>query len=139
MRYRALDADGDYQLGLGVKEFLVNSPATVAQAVQTRLGLFTGEWFLDQTAGTPWNTQVLGKGTQPLYDIALKERVLDTEGVSRITEYSSLLDSVRRELKVTMTIDTIYGEVTVTTAFGPRPELTGMLDTTFILNQSVLA
>lgn len=140
MRYRALANDGDYMLGKSVaQEFLVNSPQTVAQAVLTRLKLFTGEWFLDTTEGTPWNSQVLGKNTQPFYDIAIKERVLDTEGVTKITAYQSLLDTVSRRLTVTLTIDTLYGETAVNTAFGPRPLLTGQLDSTFILDESVLA
>ena len=42
MRYRPLDANGDYTVGI---PFLVNSPACVGQAVLTRLKLFLGEWF----------------------------------------------------------------------------------------------
>ena len=117
MRYRALSADGDYTFGQGEANFLVNSPACVAQAVQTRLLLFTGEWFLDTTEGTPWKEKVLGTGTKAFYDRAIQERVLATEGVSSIDDYSSALDPVTRHLSISMTITTIYGSVSIDQVF----------------------
>jgi len=91
MRYRALDANGDYSFGLGPQEYLANSPQTVAQAVLTALLLHQGEWFLDITAGMPWETQVLGFGTGSLYDAAIKNAILGVEGVASIVSYSSAL------------------------------------------------
>jgi hypothetical protein len=64
MRYRTLDANGDYTFGQNGANFLVNSPAAVGQAVLTRVKLMQGEWFLDQTAGTPYDTEILGAGTE---------------------------------------------------------------------------
>jgi hypothetical protein len=112
MRYRKLSATGDYVLGTG-SDFLANSPAAVAQAVQTRLRLFLGEWFLDTTDGTPWRTEVLGKYTSQSYDAAIKARILRTQGVTQITQYSSTFDSGKRALSVSATIETVYGAVTV--------------------------
>lgn len=111
MRYRALSATGDYTFGRGSANFLVNSPQCVAQAVKTRLGLFQGEWFLDQTDGTPWFTQILSanlKNTMPLYDQAIRTRVLETPGVIEINTYSSSLDPTNRALSVDMTITTQF-------------------------------
>lgn len=113
MRYRKLSPDDDYVFGQGTPEFLVDTPDTVAQAVRTRLRLATGEWFLDTQEGTPYATEILGEGTQPLYDSAIKERVLDTQGVTSIDEYSSSLDQ-NRALSVTMTISTLYGQANIT-------------------------
>ncbi|CAN0620561.1 conserved protein of unknown function [Burkholderia multivorans] len=115
MRYRKLDADGDYVLGGGANDFLVNTPETVAQAVLTRLRLLRGEWFLDTTAGMPWSTEVLGKGTSSTYDAAIRECILGTTGVTEITSYSSTRDPDTRALSVTVTINTIYGTTTVQT------------------------
>lgn len=114
MRYRALSPSGDYTFGRGQGNFLVNSPACVAQAVQTALALAQGEWFLDKTAGVPWATQILGYGTGPLYDLAIKDAILAVEGVDSITAYSSQLNAATRALTVTATIATIYGAATVT-------------------------
>lgn len=111
MRYRKEDADGDYVLG-GAAAFLVDSPEAVAQAVVTRLRLIRGEWFLDTTAGMPWD-QVLGKNTQGTADTAIRQCILGTQGVVEITEYSSSFDEDTRALTVVATITTIYGITTV--------------------------
>ena len=113
MRYRALSPSGDYTFGQGQANFLINSPAAVAQSVMTRLKLWLGEWFLDNTEGTPWLTEVLGTGTKPLYDMAIRSRVLQTPGVTGITNYSSSLDPKSRNLSVNMTINTQYGAAPV--------------------------
>lgn len=114
MKYRKLDANGDYTFGHGSADFLRNTPDAVAQAVQTRLNLFTGEWFLDITDGTPWNPSVLGKTSQPAYDGAIRNRILGTPGVQQIDSYTSTFDGNTRRLTVTATITTIYGQTTVT-------------------------
>ena len=107
MLYRALDQNGDYLLG----QFLSNSPATVAQAVLTRLELWRGEWFLDVTDGTPYMQDILGRNTN--YDLEIQNRILSTTGVLEITSYSSSV--VNRALSVQATINTIYGAVTIGT------------------------
>ncbi|SEU36129.1 hypothetical protein SAMN03159335_05380 [Burkholderia cepacia] len=113
MRYRKLDADGDFVFGGSANDFLVNSPDAVAQAVITRLRLHRGEWFLDTTAGMPWDTDVLGKYTSGKYDAAIRTCILGTQGVTELTSYSSTADPETRVLTVTATINTIYGTTTV--------------------------
>lgn len=115
MRYRALDANKDYAFGRGLDGFLIDSPAAVGQAAFTRLMLYLGEWFLDTSDGTPWDTQILGHGTQGTRDIAIKLRVLGTQGVVQtgkaIENYSSSYDSGTRAWSAGMTVNTIYGQV----------------------------
>jgi len=106
MIYRALDANGDYQIGV----FLANTPATVGQAVITRLLLWKSEWFLDVTDGTPWLQDIVGNNTN--YDFEIQSRILDTPGVTDIVSYASSV--VNRRLSVTATINTIYGQTSVT-------------------------
>lgn len=118
-RVRALSEDGDYTFGQSAANFLVNSSAEIAQRVGTRLRLLEGEWFLDTTSGTPYSTLVLGKGTRPYYDQAIKARILGTTGVTEITEYSSSL--VNRTLSVTARVSTIYGPITVVTPLSVTP------------------
>lgn len=113
MRYRRLDANGDYSFGHQQADFYINQPEAVAQAVQTRLMLFTGEWFLDTSDGTPWRTEVLGKYTVNTYDLVIKERIIDTPGVKSLDSYSSSLDRDLRALRVDASITTIYGPATV--------------------------
>lgn len=117
MRYRRLTDDGDYQFGHGGADYLVDSAALVAQSIKTRLLLMTGEWFLDVDEGTPYSTEILGTGTQSLYDLAIQTRVLETAGVAEngISDYSSSL--VDRALTVSMTVNTIFGPTPVTVIF----------------------
>jgi hypothetical protein len=107
MKYRALDADGDYQFGRsGI--FLTDSAEAVAQAVQTRLRLWAGEWFLDDREGTLYEDAVLGYGTQGVRDQVLKQRILETQGVLSIVAYESKTGADRK-MSVTVTISTLYG------------------------------
>lgn len=109
MRYRKLDASGDYTLNT----FLVDTPEAVGQAIKTRLALITGEFWLNTNEGTPWRTQVLGKYTQGSYDAVLKSRILKTQGVLSIDAYESALNRDTRALTVTATVTTIYGKTTI--------------------------
>lgn len=113
MRYRKLTEDKDYAFGQRAGEFYIDSPEAVGQAVGTRLALLQGEWFLDDTAGTPYSTQVLGKGTTPLYDLAIRTRIIQTQGVEEIVSYQSSLDRDLRKLTVNAEINTIYGPITI--------------------------
>lgn len=114
MRYRRLDADGDFFIGHGAADYLINSPECVAQAVVTRLRLLAGEWFLDLQEGTPYRDRLLGKQTPQSYDPMLRARILRTEGVREITSYTSDFDGETRRLTVSVGLDTVYGPATIT-------------------------
>lgn len=114
MKYRKLDANGDMVFGGDLNAFYIDNPEAVAQAVATRLRLSLGEWFLDTTDGTPWQTQVLGKYTGSTRDVVIKARVTDTPGVLSIVNYSSQVGALeRRAFTVQMQINTIFGVVEI--------------------------
>lgn len=113
MLYRKLDDDGDYSFGHGSANFWKDVPEAPAQAVMTRLHLNVGEWFLDTREGMAWKTRVLDKRTADTRDPTIRARVLGTEGVTRITAYSSDLDRDTRAFTVSATIDTEYGSTTI--------------------------
>lgn len=110
MRLRMQDVNGDYVFGRSAANFFVNTPAGVAQLVQTRLLLWEEEWYLDTKDGTPFAQDILGTGTQSLYDLAIQQRVLQTQGVSAIDSYLSSRNPATRKLTVTMTINTLYSQ-----------------------------
>ena len=112
MRVRKIDPVTGRVFGGDQAAFLVNDAEAVAQSVRTRLGLWLGQWYLDTTDGTPWATQVLGKYTEATRDLAVRARILGTQGVNSILSYSSSLDRASRKWTVNVTLDTIYGVVT---------------------------
>lgn len=114
MRYRKLDEDGDYRFGHGLTDFYTNSAEAVAQAVMTRLNLWTGEWFADTSEGTGWITDVLGKNTSYMYEMLIRQRILETPGVERIDSFESQFNSAIRKLTIQSTITTIYGTTNLT-------------------------
>lgn len=109
MRYRALSPTGDYTFGQGSGNFLVNLPATVGQACLTRLKLMRGEWFLDNTVGMPYGTDVFVTGGRFTADRAAQAVILGTQGVKKLVSYSSSIDA-NRHWRVEAMIDTIYGQ-----------------------------
>ena len=114
MRYRKQDEQGDYQFGNNVNDFYIDHVDAVAQAIDTRLKLWLGEWFADTHEGTGWSQAILGKRSKNLYELALRQRVLETQGVLSIEDFHSELDATTRKLKVSMTVNTQYGQGTMT-------------------------
>ena len=117
MRYRKQDEQGDYSFGSGLNNFHIDSAEAVAQAIETRLKLWIGEWFADTSDGTGWSQAILGKQSKNLYELTLRQRVLETFGVMSIESFQSSLDLDTRRLTVSMTVNTIYGQTTVTGAY----------------------
>lgn len=114
-----MDANGDYVFGQG-STWLVNSPAAVAQAVQTRMRLLTEEWFLDLSEGLD-KSLILGVRTQGTRDQQVQQRILGTPGVKSITAYASNVNTATRGFTAAVTLDTIYGAVSLTIDGTPTP------------------
>ena len=99
MRYRREDTEGDYTFGQGDDTFLIDSPECVAQAVKTRF---------------EYVQSVLGKQRSDVYILAIRERIQDTPGVLSILSFDTNYDGTSRRVTFTSSIDTIYGQTTVT-------------------------
>lgn len=114
MRYRILDADGDYQLGKGQQYFTYGVYA-VAQAIKTRLLLLKGEWWENTEEGLPLFQEILGKqGTSDnLYitDTLIKERIIGTPNVIDIIDFNSEFNSQKRRYAFNCTVNTRFGEL----------------------------
>lgn len=111
MRVRQLSSTGDYAFGNGQANFLINSPAAVAQVVETAFKLWLGEWYLNTAAGMPWLEEVFGYNSKEDADQALINYALTIQGVENISNWNSTVNAeTRAYTSITATIDTIYGQ-----------------------------
>lgn len=109
MRYRKLDSSRDMTFGAGQADFWRDVPEAPAQAVMTTLSLLRGEWYVDTSAGVPYEGGVLGKYTRETTEPVIREAIAGTEGVTSIDSYVQIYDGDTRTLKITATISTAYG------------------------------
>ena len=111
MKTRALNECND--IFLNGNRISVNQDAEqVAQKVKTKLLFYRGEWFLDITIGVPYFQQVFVKpaliGT---IESLIKSQIINTEGVNKLTSFSSNFDRNDRKFSVSFTAETVYGEI----------------------------
>ena len=106
---RALDASGDWTFGAGIQNYLVGIDA-LSQSITTRLKQWKGNCFFATAEGVDWHNY-LDIGTQQLLDIDIKRVILQTGGVVRLMDYSSVIDSAARSVAVTCTVVTIFGNL----------------------------
>jgi len=100
---------GDMLFGAGDGNFIRNTPDTVAQSVWTRLRLWSGEWFLDLSEGTPYLLGVFGVGGREQLEPIMRDRIRTTPGVLAITTLSTGSDPDARTAFVSAELETIYG------------------------------
>ena len=112
MTVRLLDENGDITTQ-GVQ--FTSGQDEIAQTIRTRLRLFLSEYFRDITDGTPWFEQILGKGTSmSARESALRNRIVRTPGVIRLTYFSTDFNIESRKYSVTAGALTTFGLITVT-------------------------
>lgn len=93
---------------------IIEGADRVRQGIITKLRLFTGEWFLDTEAGTPYLEQILGKRISLAGSIAaIRASILEVDGVDAITEFSYTFDRAQRRLTYNFTATTPYGLIEV--------------------------
>lgn len=126
-RYRILtapnlatgDPGGDMTFGRGTSNFFIDNPQATAQSIRTRLGLWVGEWFLDLTKGTNWQSFVGQRNAKATADSVLQERIGGTFGVQAIVGWWSGLDGTSRIYAMGCVVQTIWGFLTVSLAGTP--------------------
>jgi hypothetical protein len=125
MIYRRLDENHDMSFGRGKQDFLedsVGNPEAIAQAIETRLLLFLGEWWMDLYDGLPLWEQILGQriDNKNIINEILIDRIKglllpdNQYGVIGVTEVTSRYISDSRKYTFSCVVDTIYGKVYIT-------------------------
>lgn len=78
------------------------------QAVKIRLQNYQGNWFLDLNNGIPYYQEIFGySDTKDLADTYIKTAIKNTDNITSITSYSSVLNGTT--LKVTFSAKTLVG------------------------------
>jgi hypothetical protein len=111
MKVRALDTSGDWQFGRGQQSYRTEKNA-LAQNISTRLKSWKNDCFFAMDDGVNYYN-FLDIGKKHFLDVDIKRVLLQTEGVLRISSYTSTLDHNSRDVKISATVETIYGTVTV--------------------------
>lgn len=117
MTVRALNSSGDIVTS-GTQFFSGGSAAEAAQNVNTRLKLFTGEWFLNIQDGTPWFPDtnrygILGKGgSLSQKEAILRRRILLAPSVAGMSSFNIDYEPTTRLLTVTAGIISTSSEST---------------------------
>jgi len=89
--------------------------SVVAQRLFIMLRTMAPEWFLNTQHGVPYLTKILGqKITKSGVDTILQSKILAEQGVSRISEWNSSLDSRSRAYSVSFKVIATDGNETTT-------------------------
>ena len=112
MKYRRLDPNGDYALGLGNSAFAKDIDA-VSQAIITRLKWLWNEWWERQNDGFPLFEKVLTYGSsQQEVDVLFSDWINGTVGVIGVKDLVSKLEN--RQYSMSCVVETIYGTTSFT-------------------------
>ena len=89
----------------------------VAQAIDTRLLLFQGEWWENLNEGTPMFQQIIGQRATPnglqIMAMALSARIAGTPYVSGVENAVVTFDKIKRAFIFSCTAHTSFGNVPV--------------------------
>lgn len=106
-----LNAQHDLKL-TGYDLALVTGINLIKQRVKQRLLTILGEWFLDETIGLPWFTELNQKGIdQDRVRTLLIRGISGTEGVTEVTEFNLEYDNRLRKLTVSFVAQTDAGQL----------------------------
>lgn len=105
MKFRGLDAQGDWTFGNGQQDYLTDQDA-IAADVKTALQIFQGEVFWAVDAGVDW-WNLLGSRDQVGVLLQTRQIIASRDGITRIKNVTAALNAQRR-LSLTYSVDTVF-------------------------------
>lgn len=106
MKVRALDSSGDWTFGSGLANYISDVDA-INQTVASRLKSFKNDNPLAMDENIDWNDLLGRKGTEDSILREIERVVLQTNGVTRITELE-VKKTENRIQSLSLKYDTIY-------------------------------
>lgn len=108
VKYRKMDELWDMQGVRSGPSHLTGAEA-VAAAIRSRILSFQGEWWEDEDDGVPLEALVgrLDEEREQIADALIRLRILGTEGVLGIDEFSA--QNHLRQRVISVTVDTEFG------------------------------
>lgn len=106
MRFRSLDASGDWVFGLG-RQAYAQGNAAIALSIATRLREFLNDNFWAPQNGIDW-FNLLGSKNQAALIFSIQSVLLSTPGVNSVTSLTANLDADRK-LNLKYSVTTVYG------------------------------
>lgn len=106
MKFRGIDANGDWKLGQGLGSYAQNADA-LALDIAARLRSWKGGCFFAPNDGVDY-TNLLEKGQQKNLTSALNNAILQTPGVVKINTLSASFDAKSRALTLVANVQTIF-------------------------------
>ena len=114
MIIRAIESDlattnaGDWRFGHGFQDYLIETEA-IKLNITTRLRCFINDCFFDAEMGLDW-WNLLGSKDVNKISMDIRRVILESEGVTAITDMQLVRDIGERALTITYKIDTLYSE-----------------------------
>lgn len=113
MKFRGLEANGDWQFGQGLGSYAQNQDA-LALDIAARLRSWKGGCFFAPTDGVDYKN-LLEKGQQANLVLALQNAILQTPGVVKINTFSFKFNPQTRSLSATFQVQTIFTQEFIAT------------------------
>lgn len=105
-----LDSTGDLDISTLAMRLHADEEHLTQQRLQIRLRTYTNEWFLNTEAGIPYlDAPFTDKNNKVAVDNVIATRILETEGVVRLADYSS--EIIDRQLYVSFRVESESGDI----------------------------
>lgn len=115
MKVRRLDSNHDWTFGSGLSNYASDSEA-VRQGVKTILLSFRFNWFLDEDHGINWFAYFVKNPDVQVMEDDIKRHILGVEGVDALQDLQLQLNTITRQMIITVTYTDIFNNLnTVTT------------------------
>ena len=93
---------------------LIDGIDQIAQSLNIRLRFFLGEWYLNTLVGVPYFQYFFIKNPNQIQvETFLKDTIINTPGVTDLTQFSSAYQANTREYSVNFTASTQSGDVQI--------------------------